>query len=204
MNARLSRSLVVLFLFGAGMACAAESLLPNPSLEQPKPKDRWGFVVNHRCDRWGEGQREFRVSDLAHRGKHSLLIMSGTQEEDWSPLLIQLLTRLQVAFYTHSNAGARAAEKYFHARLGSDHICPTLFTNVFEESTDMNTTKMQMELGFDRPAAPLARMNHSGRRLARARWWFEQMHAVVDKAFDWSAAPAPRPEQICLALSKAR
>jgi hypothetical protein len=42
-----------------------------------------------------------------------------------------------------------------------------------------------------------------GRRRARARWWFEQMHAVVDRALDWSAAPPARPEQTCLSLAGA-
>jgi hypothetical protein len=33
------------------------------------------------------------------------------------------------------------------------------------------------------------------RHLSRARWWFERMRQVVDRAIDWPPAPAPRPEQ---------
>lgn len=68
----------------------------------------------------------------------------------------------------------------------------------------MNIAKIQLELGLNRPTEEIARRNHSNRRLGRARWWFEQMHAVVDKAIDWSAAPAPRPVQICLTLAKSQ
>ena len=35
-------------------------------------------------------------------------------------------------------------------------------------------------------------------RALRASWWFERMRAVVDCAFNWSAAPQPRPEQFWL------
>jgi hypothetical protein len=33
------------------------------------------------------------------------------------------------------------------------------------------------------------------RHLSRARWWFERMRQVVDRAIDWAPAPPPRPEQ---------
>ena len=68
----------------------------------------------------------------------------------------------------------------------------------------MNTAKIQLELSFENPGMRLARLNQRPRRLARARWWFEQMHAVVDRAFDWSAAPDARPEQIGLELAEGR
>jgi hypothetical protein len=68
----------------------------------------------------------------------------------------------------------------------------------------MNTTKGQLELSFNASEVKLIRMNPRHHRLARARWWFDQMHEVVDRAFDWSTGPAPRPEQIGLALIKAR
>ena len=29
-----------------------------------------------------------------------------------------------------------------------------------------------------------------------ARWWFDQMHTVVDRAFEWSRTAQARPEQI--------
>lgn len=63
--------------------------------------------------------------------------------------------------------------------------------------------KEQLELGFtaaqNRPLPVRPQ-----RRLTRARWWFEQMHSVVDRAFDWSSSPAPRPEQIYLTLVRGR
>jgi len=37
------------------------------------------------------------------------------------------------------------------------------------------------------------------RRMSRAQWWFERMREVVDRAFDWQPAAAPRPEQIWFA-----
>jgi hypothetical protein len=60
-----------------------------------------------------------------------------------------------------------------------------------------------MELGFEavravRPASVRQR------RLARARWWFAQMHRIVDQACDWPAATATRPAQAYLALAKGR
>jgi hypothetical protein len=47
-------------------------------------------------------------------------------------------------------------------------------------------------------------MTQRTRRQSRAHWWFAQMRAVVDRAFDWNTAPAPRPEQVHLALSTSR
>jgi len=56
----------------------------------------------------------------------------------------------------------------------------------------------QLELGFgssrlthpprtNRPPAPFT-----------SRWWFQQMHQIVDRAFDWQPAAPPRPEQTWL------
>jgi hypothetical protein len=68
------RWLLALWLAGA-VSGVGQNLLPDPSFEQPKPKDRWGLVFA----KWGgwmyEGECEFRVSDIAHSGKHSLLIV---------------------------------------------------------------------------------------------------------------------------------
>jgi hypothetical protein len=62
-------------LAAAGAARAGENLLPDPSFEQTKTKDRWGHVF----EKWGgwvfDGTCEFRASDLARTGKHSLLIV---------------------------------------------------------------------------------------------------------------------------------
>lgn len=59
--------------------------------------------------------------------------------------------------------------------------------------------KQQMELGFDGGASFQPVIRHVPRR-GRARWWFEQMHRVVDAAFDWRPRPAARPEQVYLPL----
>jgi hypothetical protein len=67
----------------------------------------------------------------------------------------------------------------------------------------MNTTKMQMELSFEASGVRLGSLGQRPRRLARARWWFEQMHTVVDRAFDWSTGPEPPPQQTYLTLVKA-
>jgi hypothetical protein len=83
-------------------------------------------------------------------------------------------------------------------------IVPPCLLKITQKSTDMNTAKIQLELSFENPGVKLARLNQRPRRLARAHWWFEQMHAVVDRAFDWSAAPAARPEQVCLGLARGR
>jgi hypothetical protein len=65
---------------------------------------------------------------------------------------------------------------------------------------NMNMTKTQLELSFE-SSLRLQPMPPRNRRLARARWWFQQMHAVVDRAFDWSASPLPPPEQTHLSLA---
>ena len=67
----------------------------------------------------------------------------------------------------------------------------------------MNTMQAQLELGLNGQAAT-ARMEALGRRTSRARWWFQQMHAAVDSALDWSTSPDPRPEKISLTLAKAQ
>jgi len=70
-------SAALLLLAGAGVIRAGDNLVPDPSFEQPMPKDRWGHVFA----RWSgwiyEGACEFRVSDLAHSGKHSMLMVGG-------------------------------------------------------------------------------------------------------------------------------
>ena len=64
--------------------------------------------------------------------------------------------------------------------------------------------KEQLELHLDaalRPCPPIHRRN---RRLGRARWWFDQMRATVDRAFDWKSAPPARPEQVYFTLARGR
>ncbi len=71
------RSAIVLLAL-ASHANAGENLVPDPSFEQPKPKDRWGHVFNTWSGWIYEGECEFRASDVARTGKHSLLIVGGT------------------------------------------------------------------------------------------------------------------------------
>jgi len=60
-----------------GFAGASENLLPDPSFEQPKEKDRWGHVFEHWSGWIYEGKCEFRVSSIARTGQHSLLMVAG-------------------------------------------------------------------------------------------------------------------------------
>jgi hypothetical protein len=50
----------------------------------------------------------------------------------------------------------------------------------------------QMELGFNGNVS--VRPNQPS-RVSRARWWFEQMRQVVDRAIDWQPNGPGRPEQ---------
>lgn len=56
----------------------------------------------------------------------------------------------------------------------------------------------QLELSLNNPRGcqPLGRRQ---RHLSRARWWFDRMRQVVDRAIDWAPAPPARPEQIWFA-----
>jgi hypothetical protein len=58
-----------------------------------------------------------------------------------------------------------------------------------------------MELSLETSALSFQRVRPRDRRLARARWWFEQMHVVVDRAMDWSAPVPPPPRQTALSLA---
>lgn len=62
--------------------------------------------------------------------------------------------------------------------------------------------KEQLELTLE--AALLSGHAHPrrGRRPGRARWWFEQMHAAVNRAFDWKPSPPARPEQGYFSLAR--
>lgn len=57
------------------------------------------------------------------------------------------------------------------------------------------TTNEQLELGFHGVQARAADRRREG-RIARAHWWFGQMHDIVARAIDWNAHTEPRPEQI--------
>jgi hypothetical protein len=79
----------------------SKNLVQDPSFEQPKEKDRWGHVFA----KWGgwiyEGECEFRVSDLARTGKHSLLMVAGNEPKirAWPEKLSQAPGRYRVTAY---------------------------------------------------------------------------------------------------------
>ena len=56
----------------------------------------------------------------------------------------------------------------------------------------MNTKQMEFGLDGNRSQCRTVRRRTS----PGARWWFDQMHSVVDRAFDWSRTVQARPEQI--------
>ena len=79
---RLVTALAAVLLLTASAARAGDNLVPDPSFEEPREKDRFGHVFA----KWGgwnyEGDCEFRVGDVAHTGKHSLLMVGGDRAQD--------------------------------------------------------------------------------------------------------------------------
>ncbi|MFO0965133.1 MAG: DUF6067 family protein [Gemmataceae bacterium] len=65
------------FFCGSG-APAGDKWIIDPSFEVPKEKDRFGRVFKHWSGWLYEGECGFRVSDVAHTGKHSLLMVGGS------------------------------------------------------------------------------------------------------------------------------
>ena len=72
-----SLGIVVAIVLAAAAAGASENLVSDPSFEEPKEKDRWGHVFAKWSGWIYEGQCEFRVSDIARTGEHSLLLAAG-------------------------------------------------------------------------------------------------------------------------------
>jgi hypothetical protein len=61
--------------------------------------------------------------------------------------------------------------------------------------------KQQLEIKLEQ-TKPCRRTYPSHNRRARARWWFDQMRAVVENAPEWPAAsPAKAPESDVTAAS---
>ena len=60
----------------------------------------------------------------------------------------------------------------------------------------MTDTQLELGLGSPRVTQPL-RTNRPPSPFT-SRWWFRQMHQIVDRAFDWQPAPPARPEQTWL------
>lgn len=71
----------------------------------------------------------------------------------------------------------------------------------------MNTmsaiSRDQMELSLERQS-PRKPSVVRQRRFNKARWWFAQMHRVVDEALDIRANPPARPEQADLSFGAGR
>ena len=61
-------------------------------------------------------------------------------------------------------------------------------------------TRNQMELGIETSGGN-GRAVRRRRGLPGARWWFAQMHRVVDEAGKWTKAPARQTKQPLLALN---
>lgn len=78
MRPMLCRLLALAVVFVPAAATAGENLVADPSFEQPREKDRFGHVFAKWSGWIYEGECEFRVSDLAHTGKHSLLMAGGS------------------------------------------------------------------------------------------------------------------------------
>lgn len=68
---------LTILLLSSFAACVPAEPILDPSFEQTQDKNQWGHVFAH----WGgwiyEGKCEFRVSNLARTGKHSLLMVGG-------------------------------------------------------------------------------------------------------------------------------
>ena len=60
--------------------------------------------------------------------------------------------------------------------------------------------QMEMTLAKSKPC----RRTLGQKRRTRARWWFDQMRAVVESAIDWKTVPAPPPVQTYLTFRAER
>ena len=85
----------------AGPLHAGENLVRDPSFEEPKEKDRFGHVFAHWSGWIYEGECDFRVSNLARTGKHSLLMVGGQNPKirAWPEKLNLAPGRYRVAAY---------------------------------------------------------------------------------------------------------
>ena len=63
----------------------------------------------------------------------------------------------------------------------------------------MHTKQLEIAL----PAKPCRRSrNVRPAQPSRARWWFHQMHRVVDEAIEWTATPPARGNQAPLPIAQ--
>lgn len=98
---RFCETFAVFLFFAATAVRGGENLIPDPSFEQPQPKDRFGHVFAKWSGWIYEGTCEFRVSDLAHSGKHSLLMVGsdGPKVRAWPDKLTLDPGRYRVTAY---------------------------------------------------------------------------------------------------------
>ncbi len=74
-HARVLVLLAAAFVVGWAAQAAAENLLPDPSFEKPKPRDRWGNVFVEWSGFTQEGASCFEVGRVARTGETSLEIV---------------------------------------------------------------------------------------------------------------------------------
>ena len=100
MPRRLSATFAA-FLLLAVTVRAGDNLLPDPSFEEPQTRDRFGHVFAKWSGWMYEGTCEFRVSDVAHTGKHSLLMVGSDKPKirAWPDKLTLDLGRYRVVAY---------------------------------------------------------------------------------------------------------
>ena len=60
--------------------------------------------------------------------------------------------------------------------------------------------RQQMELGLNQNSRPVRPARRQRPRVS-ARWWFQQMHAVVDRAPEWNPARDTNARQVDLTLA---
>src|SRR5438132_1324540 len=70
--------LSVVALFLASGSGGSGKWIVDPSFEVPKEKDQFGRVFKHWSGWIYEGECSFRVSEVAHSGKRSLLMVGGS------------------------------------------------------------------------------------------------------------------------------
>jgi len=75
-----------------------------------------------------------------------------------------------------------------------------VMTNIRSKGT---ASAQQLELGLGETQPRLAQPPPLG-RMARAHWWFAEMHRVVDAALDWQPLPPAPPEQRHMDFTAAR
>jgi hypothetical protein len=116
---------VGLCLAVAGAAGAGENLVPDPSFEQPKEKDKFGHVFAKWSGWIYEGECEFRVSNLARTGKHALLMVGGANPKirAWPDKLLLEPGRYRVTAYLRGvDIGNGASGQSTEFQFGGNYL----------------------------------------------------------------------------------